>query len=60
MELKKPSFENIRNLNLGQEPVTVKSGLIIETGAANAEKKETETARADVFVAPITILACLR
>ena len=58
MELKKPNFENVRDLTLGQEPVTVKSGIIIETGSSNSVNRNSERSD-EVFISPVSILACL-
>ena len=38
-----PAFENPRNLQLGKEPVTIKSGMIIECGTIRNEESKQGT-----------------
>ena len=35
-----PAFENPRNLELGKEPVTIKSGMILECGTIRSEESK--------------------
>ena len=35
-----PAFENPRNLELGKEPVTIKSGMILECGIIRSEESK--------------------
>ena len=72
MELRKPTgeaandlpvFENPRNLVLGKEPVTIKSGMIIECGTIrNEESKQVSkesVQSSEKYFAPVNVLSCL-
>ena len=37
-----PEFENVRNLSLGKEPVTVKSGIVLELGTIRGEEQKSD------------------
>ena len=37
-----PEFENVRNLQLGKEPVTIKSGIIFELGTMRGEELKSD------------------
>ena len=72
MELKKPTgdaaselpaFENTRNLQIGKEPITIKSGIIFELGTKREEGKETDkqnSSATETIFAPVSVLSCLR
>ena len=58
-----PAFENPRNLQLGKEPVTIKSGMIIECGTIRNEESKQGTKESvqntEKYFAPVNVLSCL-